>query len=372
MKKSPVFRLSFSCRPWIPSQWQPPKERNGPHKNRIPRQPTKVKVDMSKILDITEAAGRSGEARRAGGGSPQGRRPHAPPEPPAGAAGTGGAQGRTPRPPPQQRAWASNGARRRERSRASSAREAQAARPKNSPRRRNPRRSGRKQAGENGPAPAEKSAAQRPRPGAGPGAPGPVAAQRARRRPPDRRSLTTTAPKQRAGGNRPPARKKRGGGPQGRPADKGRGQKPGLAGGRQGRPGPGEGPQQVDVVAVAAGPGPRSGGGAAAPRWAAGPQGPLTPAAGPPGQAAQPCAKKAHGGPPTTAQEPGRSRRGTRRPLPQRVWARDKARAHAGKGGARSGPGPQPAGCRSDGLGRSLDNAQHWSAAGDHADDRCA
>lgn len=56
--------------------------------------------------DRTEAAGRSGEARRAGGGSPQGRRPRASPEPPAGAAGTGGAQGRTPRPPPQQRAWA--------------------------------------------------------------------------------------------------------------------------------------------------------------------------------------------------------------------------------------------------------------------------
>ena len=99
----------------------------------------------------------------------------------------------------------------------------------------------------NGLTPTENSAAQRPRPGGRPGAPGPEAAKRARRRTPRPPEQDHHAATEREGG-REQAHGPKTAGP-GRPTPKAArtahragGRHRGLRGGRQGRPGPGEGP----------------------------------------------------------------------------------------------------------------------------------
>ena len=94
---------SLSTELLLPSMDTPVHERGSPQRSGTGLTRTayhagagKSSPNSPKFWTEQKQQRRRGEARRAGGGSPQGRRPHAPREPPEGAAGAGGEAGENP------------------------------------------------------------------------------------------------------------------------------------------------------------------------------------------------------------------------------------------------------------------------------------
>ena len=253
-------------------------------------------VIASDFSDRTEAADRSGEARRAGGGSPQGRRPRAPPEPQRGRRGREGRKGE-PHGHHRSSAPGSAGGEPKQRGprtapaggtpAGGSKRRQAAARSKETPRTRAPKQRPARAAGGRG------GSGRDPCPGGGPSAP-----------PPGTRCTRAKAARRKADRTGRPHRSKAG--PKGRRAQRAAAERDSA----HKRPSEGSGGRRAGRRAERGRRADRD------PRRGRGP--------GATGD--RECAKR----PP----------QGAKAATPQRVWARVEARAHAARVGPIAAPGP--------------------------------